>query len=109
MLLLAPMVLAACGGAPQVTAIVPARGSGSIHSDAPIQITFSTAMNERSVEQRVSLQPVADSLLSLPWIPHRALGPVVKGTFSWPTPKILLLKHPVLLPGTHYQIVLQGG
>ncbi|MGH7912146.1 MAG: Ig-like domain-containing protein, partial [Candidatus Dormibacteraceae bacterium] len=67
MLLLAPMVLAACGGAPQVTAIVPARGSGSIHSDAPIQITFSTAMNERSVEQRVSLQPVADSLLSLPW------------------------------------------
>lgn len=92
-----------------MTAIVPARGSGSIHSNAPVTVTFSTAMNEQSVEQHFSLQPVQDSFLSLPWIPKKPLGPRVRGTFHWSTPRTMVFDHPVLWAGTHYQIVLDGG
>lgn len=90
-------------------AITPGRGSGGIHSNAPVQITFSTAMNQLSVEDHFSLQPVDASLLSIPWLPHRPLGPYVQGTFSWPTPSTMVFHHGVLLPGTHYQVVLEGG
>lgn len=89
--------------------ITPGRGSGGIHSNAPIVVKFSTAMNQKSVEDHFSVQPVAASLLSIPWLPHQALGPYVKGTFSWPTPETMHFNHDVLLPGTHYQVVLRGG
>lgn len=89
--------------------VTPGRGSGGIHSNAPIEVKFSTAMNQRSVEQHFTVQPVAASLLSIPWLPHQALGPYVKGTFSWPTPDTMYFNHPVLLAGTHYQVVLDSG
>jgi Tol biopolymer transport system component len=104
-----PLALASCRGAPQVISVTPPRGSGGIHSNAPIEITFSTAMNKDSVEDHFSMQPVAASLLSIPWLPHQALGPYVKGTFSWPTPEIMYFDHDVLLAGTHYQVVLDAG
>lgn len=108
-LVLLPLVLASCGGAPQVISITPGRGSGGIHSNSAIEVTFSTAMNEKSVEDHFTLQPVAASLLSIPWLPHEPLGPFVKGSFSWTTSRTMQFHHGVLLPGTHYQVVLQGG
>ena len=66
-------------------------------------------MNQRSVEEHFSMQPVDASLFSLPWLPHQPLGPFVKGTFSWPTPDTMYFNHDVLNPGTHYQVVLDGG
>lgn len=89
--------------------VTPGRGSGGIHSNAAIEVKFSTAMNQRSVEEHFSVQPVSASLLSIPWLSHQPLGPFVKGTFSWPTPDTMYFNHDVLLPGTHYQVVLQGG
>ena len=109
LVVLVPLVLASCRGAPQVISITPARGGGGIRSNAPIEIAFSTAMNQQSVEDHFSVQPVAASLLSIPWLPHQALGPLVKGTFSWPTPETMYFDHDVLLPGTHYQVVLDAG
>lgn len=108
-MLLLPLALASCGNAPQVISVVPGRGSGGIHSNAPIEVTFSTAMNKRSVEDHFSVQPVAASLFSIPWLTHQPLGPFVKGSYSWPTPRTMLFHHEVLLPGTHYQVVLEGG
>ena len=66
-------------------------------------------MNQRSVEEHFSMQPVSQSLLSIPWLPHEPLGPFVTGTFSWPTPDTMYFNHGVLDPGTHYQVVLDGG
>ncbi len=107
--LLLPLALASCRGAPQVISVTPGRGDGGIHSNAPIEVRFSTAMNKQSVEDHFSMQPVAASLLSIPWLPHQPLGPFVKGAFSWPTPQIMYFDHDVLLPGSHYQVVLNAG
>ncbi|MBO0702366.1 MAG: Ig-like domain-containing protein [Candidatus Dormibacteraeota bacterium] len=108
-MLLLPLALASCGDAPQVISVIPGRGSGGIHSNAPVEVTFSTAMNKQSVEDHFSVQPVAASLFSIPWLSHQPLGPPVKGSFSWPTPRTMRFNHEVLLPGTHYQVVLEGG
>jgi hypothetical protein len=111
-LLMAPL-LAGCGplAPPQITDVSPAPSQGAVHTSDPLVITFNTAMNEFSVEQRLYLRTRKNH-----WPPDCVLAKAAAGRktgchFVWRSSRVMALVHPhhPWATVTTYRVALRGG
>ncbi len=111
-LLFAPL-LTGCGplAPPQITDVSPSPSQGSVHTSDPLVITFNTAMNEFSVEQRLYLRTRKNHWPPGCVIANAAAGRKTGCHFVWRTPRVMALVHPhhPWATITTYRVALRGG
>ena len=91
-MLLLLSALVGCGGnPPQIVDYAPERGAKEVSTGAPISITFDHAVDQRSVESRLFLQPTTPT------------------TVRWTNPRELVLQHTTLMTNTTYEVILEAG
>jgi Bacterial Ig-like domain len=90
-LLLLPLLQAACDSPPQILEITPGRGARDVPTNAPIRIRFDRALDRLSVASRFSLRPKAS------------------GQISWEASNTLVYRHDTLDPNTQYTVSLSAG
>ncbi|MGH7643760.1 MAG: Ig-like domain-containing protein [Candidatus Dormibacteria bacterium] len=111
--LLLTSALAGCGplNPPQITNVSPAPSQGAVHTSDDLVITFSSPMNELSVEHRLYMRTRKDHLPPDCSIAKAAAQGHTGCHFVWPSSRVMTLVHPhhPWKTVTTYRIAILGG
>ncbi|MGH7641311.1 MAG: Ig-like domain-containing protein [Candidatus Dormibacteria bacterium] len=109
----ASLLAAGCGptSPPQLTDVSPAPSQGAVHTNDPLVVTFNTAMDQRSVENRLYVRTRKNRLPPDCLIAAAAAGRPTGCHFVWRSPKVMTLVHPghPWKTLTTYRVAIRGG